>query len=136
MTGREANIVAALTEAAVAPVDPLPPVGRTDAVSAFGRYLGASPVPNRWGLRLVLLGLDQGPRALRFGAPLRRLGAADRDAYLARLAGSRLAPVVEAVRGLVQLCYYGDDAVMRLLGYDPAGRVARGRALRDREGRW
>ena len=136
MTGREARIVAALTEAAVAPADPLPPVGRTDAVSAFGRYLSASPVPNRWGLRVLLQGLDQGSRALGFGAPLRRLGAADREAYLTRLAGTRLAPVIDSLRGLVQLSYYGDEAVMRLLGYDWAGRVARGRALREREGRW
>jgi len=36
---------------------------------------------------------------------------------------------------LAFLSYYGDEDVMRVLGYDAASNVARARELRAREGR-
>jgi len=43
--------------------------------------------------------------------------------------------LLKIVRSLACLCYYGDDGVMRRLGYDAAANVRRGRELRAREGR-
>jgi hypothetical protein len=37
---------------------------------------------------------------------------------------------------LAKLAYYGDDGVMRTLGYDPDAVVERGRRLRREEARW
>jgi hypothetical protein len=37
---------------------------------------------------------------------------------------------------MAQLAYYGDDAVMRSLGYDSTAVVARGTELRRAERRW
>ncbi|GAC1434958.1 MAG: hypothetical protein NVSMB51_03360 [Solirubrobacteraceae bacterium] len=119
---------AALIEATVAPLAPLPPVAETDAVAAFMRYVRSSPPAGRIGLSLLLAALELAPLALR-GRSLSRLAPADRDRLVARLSP----PGFEA---LPQLFYYGDDRVMKLLGYDAAGRVRRGRELRAREGRW
>jgi hypothetical protein len=136
VTGREAAIFASLVEAAVAPAAPLPPVAQTDASDAFARYLRASPRRNRAGLRALLVLFDLLPLALRFGAPLRRLSPERRAEFLSRLERGRLAPLTKALRGLAQISYYGDDAVMRSLGYDADAVVARGRALRREEDRW
>ena len=43
--------------------------------------------------------------------------------------------IVKLVKGLAFLCYYGDDGMMKRLGYDADANVARGRELRAREGR-
>jgi hypothetical protein len=136
VTAREAAIFSSLVEAAVAPQPPLPAVAQTDACEAFALYLAASPAVNRVALRAALLAIEIGPLALRFGAPLRRLALDRRVAYLERLERSRLGTAAKALRGLAQLCYYGDAAVMASLGYDAAAVVARGRALRAAEGRW
>jgi hypothetical protein len=136
MTGREASIFACLTDAVVAPVAPLPPVSGTDAVEAFDRYLDACPRAGSLGLRATLLLLEIAPRALGFGARMRRLEPERRRAYLERLAGGPLEPLVKAMQGLSHMFYYGDDAVMQLTGYDAAARVRRGRELRKAEGRW
>ena len=136
MTAREAAIFSSLVEAAVAPQPPLPAVAQTDACDAFARYLESSPAVNRAALRAALQAIELGPLALRFGAPLRRLPLGRRVAYLERLERSRLGTVAKALRGLAQLCYYGDAAVMALLGYDAGAVVARGRALRAAEDRW
>lgn len=136
MTAREAAIFSSLVEAAVAPQAPLPAVAETDAVDAFDLYLKASPALNRFGLRALLTVVDIAPLALRLGAPLRRLPREQRVASLARLERGRLATPVKALRGLAQVSYYGDAAVMRSLGYDSEAVVARGRALREAEGRW
>jgi hypothetical protein len=136
VTAREAAIFSSLVEAAVAPQAPMPGVAQTDAGEAFARYLDASPALNRAALRALLILLDIAPLALRSGAPLRRLPRERRIAFLARLERGRLGTAVKALRGLAQLSYYGDEAVMRSLGYDAAAVVARGRALRDAEDRW
>jgi hypothetical protein len=136
MTGREASIFACLTDAVVAPVPPLPPVSGTDAVAAFDSYLDACPRAGSLGLRATLLVLEIAPRALGFGARMRRLEPDTRRAYLERVSSGRLEPLVKVVQGLAQLFYYGDDGVMKLTGYDAQARVMRGRALRAAEGRW
>jgi hypothetical protein len=136
VTAREAAIFSSLVEAAVAPQPPLPAVEQTDACDAFARYLAASPTANRAALRAALLAIELGPLALRLGAPLRRLPLERRVAYLHRLERSPLGAAAKALRGLAQLCYYGDAAVMASLGYDAGAVVARGQLLRAAEGRW
>jgi hypothetical protein len=134
---REASIFACLTDAVVAPRAPLPPVAATDAALALDASLATGPRVNALALRAALLALELGPRALGFGARLRRLTPARRAAYLARL--DRAAPtagVMKALRGVAHLHYYGDLAVLRLLGYDPDAVVARAARLRAEEGRW
>jgi hypothetical protein len=135
-TAREANVFACLTETVVAPGGGLPPLARTDALAFLGRYLRAAPALNRAGLRALLLAVEVGPLALGYGARLRRLDPADRVAYLQRLDRGRLAPLAQALEMLAKLAYYGDDGVMRTLGYDPDAVVERGRRLRREEARW
>lgn len=133
---READIFACLTDTVVAPGHGLPALRETDAREFLARYLAASPRANRAGLRAMLLAVEIGPLALGFGARLRRLSPADRLAYLSRIQHGRAAPLAQALEALAKLAYYGDEGVMRSLGYDPAAVVERGRALRRREARW
>lgn len=136
MTRREADIFACLTDTVVAPLPPLPAVGGTDAVASFADYLDRSPAPGRLGLRAGLLALELAPRVLGFGARLRALDRERREEFVARASAGPLASLVLALRGMAQLSYYGDAAVMRQLGYDAEERVRRGRELRIAEGRW
>jgi hypothetical protein len=135
-TAREANVFACLTETVIAPGGGLPPLARTDALSFLARYLDAAPRLNRAGLRALLLAVEVGPLALGFGARLRRLDPAARVAYLQRLDRGRLAPLAQALEMVAKLAYYGDDGVMRSLGYDPDAIVERGRRVRREESRW
>lgn len=136
MTGREASIFACLTDVVVAPAGPLPAVRDTDAVSAFARYLDSCPRAGSLALRAALLGLEVAPRALGFGARMRRLDRGARERYLERLSKGRGEAVVKPLQALAQLFYYGDDRVMALSGYDPEPRLRRARELRRREARW
>lgn len=136
MTRREADIFACLTDSVVAPLPPLPPVADTDAVASFEDYLRRSPAGGRVALRVALLLVEIAPRAFGFGARLRALDRERRERFVARAGAGPLAPLVAALRGIAQVSYYGDDGVMRLLGYDAGARVERGRALRAAEGRW
>ncbi|MBI5104745.1 MAG: hypothetical protein HZB46_07145 [Solirubrobacterales bacterium] len=102
MRARERRAFEAFTTAVVAPAPPLPPVEQTDAARAFAATLAASPRLHRAGLRALLL-----------------------------LGGARLA-AVKPLRALAQLHYYGDDAVMRRLGYDADEVVARAAAAAHR----
>ena len=133
---READVFACLTDAVVAPGAGHPPLAQTDAVAFLHRYLAASPRRNRAGLRALLLALETGPLALGFGARLRRLPPPARLAYLERLQRSPAAPLAGALEALAKLAYYGDDGVMRSMGYDPDAVVERGRRLRREEARW
>ncbi|HVE67272.1 MAG TPA: hypothetical protein VNB64_01700 [Solirubrobacteraceae bacterium] len=133
---READIFACLTDAVVAPGHGLPALRETDTREFLGRYLAASPSINRAGLRAMLLAVEVGPLGLGFGARLRRLAPAQRLAYLSRVQRGRMAPLAHALEALAKLAYYGDEGVMRALGYDPVAVVERGRALRRREARW
>ncbi len=121
----ETALVATMIEAAVLPAPPLPPVERTDAVAAFGAWLAAAPGPNRALLRGLLRTL---------GLKLRRMPAADRASFLQTPTG-RTAPGVQMLMRIAAHCYYGDEGVMRALGYDAREVAARGLAVRRAEGR-
>jgi hypothetical protein len=125
LTPREASIFACVCDTVVAPDGVLPPVAQTDAAFAFDRMLAASPRVNRLGLRALFLALELAP-LLFAGKRLRRLPRAEREAALARLDDG----IVKAARGLAHLAYYGDDGVMRRLGYDADAVVTRAREVR------
>lgn len=103
MTPREADIFACFVDTVVAPEPPLPPVRETDAVAAFERWLAAGPRLNRIALRALLLGLG--------AARLRR------RPRTARLDLLRRAPrdLVEPLRAVAAMSYYGDTHVSRLV---------------------
>jgi hypothetical protein len=134
--GREASIFACLTDAVVAPAGALPAVRETDAVAAFGRYLARSPAVNRVGLLAMLLTLDLAPLAFGYRRRMRALSPGVRQAYLSRLESSALSFTLVVLRSLAHVSYYGDEGVMRQLGYDATANVARGLAVRRAEGRW
>jgi hypothetical protein len=123
-----AAVVEALCAAVVAPAPPLPAVGATDAVDAFGRLLAAGPRLNRFVLRGALVLLDLAPLALGQRRRLRNLPPERRDAVVRRLERGPLAPALRPVRSLLHLAYYGDLGVSGLLGYDPVAVVARAAA--------
>ncbi|HEV3001973.1 MAG TPA: hypothetical protein VGW75_14620 [Solirubrobacteraceae bacterium] len=125
MTRGERRAVERLVAAAVPEGDGLPPVERTDAVEAFGAWLRAAPGPNRAALRALL-------RAV--GAQLGRLPADERAGWIEAGRG-RLAGSAQFLARIAAHCYYGDEAVLRALGYDARGAAARGLALRRAEGR-
>jgi nucleoid-associated protein YgaU len=119
MTRRETAALAALIDAVAAPRPPLPPVGQTDAIAAFERWLGYAPRLNRAAVRAALSGLA----AARF--PQR-----PRAARLALLRRIRPRPAAEALRAAAAVSYYGDAGVLAVLGHDPATRVREARAAR------
>jgi hypothetical protein len=113
-------------------------VSSTDAVAFFDRWLERSPRLNRAAMRAVLYAAELCPRALGFGGRLRALPEAERAQVLESLerAGKPgLRELVRLVEGIARLSYYGDDAVMRRVGYDAESNLRRGRELRAREGR-
>lgn len=138
LSPREASIFACVTETVVAPEPLLPAVRDTTAVASFDTWLRHSPRLNRAGLRGLFLLAEVSPRLLGFGARLRSLSPSERTAALekAELSGpAAVRALIKLVKGLTCLSYYGDDAVMRRLGYDAAAVVRRGRELRAHEGR-
>jgi hypothetical protein len=138
LSPREASIFACLVDAVAAPEPVLPPVARTDAAFFFDRWMAASPALNARGMRALLHGIELMPLALGYGARLRRLPLERRVRYLAAIERSpnrHVRQLVKLVKGAAMLAYYGDDEVMRQIGYDADANVARGRELRRREGR-
>jgi hypothetical protein len=140
LTAREASIFACFTDAVVAPEPPiLPAVKDTDAVAFFDDWMARSPALNRLGMRALLYVLElspliAGPRRTR----LRRLARADRANWLAAVEHApraELRLVYKLVKGAAQLSYWGDDSLMKRVGYDADANVRRGRELRTREGR-
>ena len=118
---REASIFACLCDTVVAPEPLLPAVRDTDAVDAFGRLLTASPRLNAAGLRTLLYVVELAPWLAGARGRFREIGPAARAALVERATGARLAPIRElakALRSVALLSYYGDDGVMRRLGYD------------------
>jgi hypothetical protein len=107
-----------LLAATVPAGDGLPPLERTDAAAAFDAWLRAAPAPNRIALRALLRAVSRGDVARRVEEGRGALGSGTQ--ILARIAAH---------------CYYGDEAVMRALGYDAREVAARGMALRRAEGR-
>jgi hypothetical protein len=138
LTPREASMFACLTDTIVAPEPLLPPVRATDAVAAFDSWLAHAPALNRTGLRALVVACELAPLALGFRARLRALPQRARVEALERAErrrGASARAVLKLAKSLACLCYYGDDGVMRRLGYDADAVVARGRALRIAEGR-
>jgi hypothetical protein len=128
-------VFAALTDSYCAPVHR--PVGLSDA-TAFAQELAAvSPAVNRIGFRVILRLVDLAPfprRRRRFTA----LARAQRDEFLRGLDCSRwfiLRTAGRLLKTVTMMSYYGDREVLLAIGYDPDANLARGRALRAREGR-
>jgi hypothetical protein len=97
-----------------------------------------SPRANATGMRVLLHVIELMPLAMGFGGRLRRLPVPERVRWLEaveRNPNPRLRQLTKLVKGAAFLSYYGDDAIMRRLGYDADANVARGRELRAREGR-
>ena len=135
---REASIFACLVDTVAAPEPLLPPVAQTDCAFAFDRWMAASPGLNSRGMRALLLALEVMPLAMGYGKRFRRLSANDRTRFVKVIERSRnqhLRQLTKMLKGAAFLSYYGDDAVMRQVGYDAGANVERGRTLRMREGR-
>ncbi len=138
LTPREASIFACLVDTVAAPEPLLPPVAETDAAFFFDRWMAASPRPNAAGMRVLLHAIELMPRFMGYGARLRRLPVPERVRWLKtieRNPNPRVRQLTKLVKSAALLAYYGDDAIMRRLGYDAGANVARGRELREREGR-
>jgi hypothetical protein len=136
LSPREASIFACVCDTFVAPRPALPPVHETDAVEFLDRWLAMAPRLNRAGMRALLYAAELSPRAVGRRRRLRTLPEAERAAVLARLQRSRRArELVRLLQGIACLAYYGDDRIMRGLGYDADANIARARELRTREGR-
>lgn len=138
LSPREASIFACLVDTVAAPEPVLPPVRQTDAAFFFDRWLALSPRRNALGLRAVLMVLELAPLVLGYGSRFRRLDVSDRVRYLRAVEKSSLTQVrqlTKLIKGAAFLSYYGDDQVMRRIGYDADANVERGRRLRELEGR-
>lgn len=135
---REASIFACLVDTVAAPEPLLPPVAQTDCAFAFDRWMAASPAINAYGMRAMLLAIEVLPLAMGYGARFRRLPVDERVRFvkaIERGSNKYLRQLTKAVKGTAFLCYYGDDAVMRRIGYDAAANVERARLLRLQDGR-
>jgi hypothetical protein len=138
LSPREASIFACLADTVVAPEPLLPPVRETDAVAFFDRWMGRAPRLNRVAFRGLLYALEVAPRALGFGGRMRELDPQRRAEFLGAIEKNRipqLRQLAKLMQGFGQLAYYGDDRVMLQVGYDADANVARGRMLRERDGR-
>jgi hypothetical protein len=138
LTPREASIFACFTDAVVAPEPVLPPVSQTDAVASFDDWMSRSPRLNRLGMRALLYMLELSPFLIGSGTRLRRLDRPARARWLKaieRAPRAELRLVFKLMKGAAQLSYWGDDRLLREVGYDPDANVRRGRELRAREGR-
>ena len=138
LTPREASIFACWCDTVVAPGNGLPPVAHTDAVRFFDFWLERSPWLNRAGLRALLYAVELAPRLLGFGGRLRTLSEEERARVLDAVEHAdapQLQQVAKLLKGIAMLSYYGDDAIMRRLGYDADERVRTGLELRAAEGR-
>jgi hypothetical protein len=135
---REASIFACLVDTVAAPEPLLPPVAQTDCAFAFDRWMAASPALNARGLRTLLLALELMPLAMGYGRRFRRLAPAERARFVAAIEHSpnrHLRQLMKVLKGIAFLSYYGDDAVMRQVGYDAEANLECARAIRIREGR-
>src|SRR3954447_3989944 len=135
---REASIFACLVDTVAAPEPLLPAVSRTDCAFAFDRWMAAGPALNARGMRGLLLALEVMPLAMGYGKRFRRRPPVERTRFIRaieRSSNRHVKQVAKALKGAAFLAYYGDDAVMRQLGYDAQANLERARAVRVREGR-
>src|SRR3954466_12012345 len=119
---REASIFACLVDTVAAPEPLLPPVAQTDCAVAFDRWMAASPAINARGMRALLLALEVLPVAMGFGRRFRRPPVGERARFVARVEHSsnkHVRQLTKLLKGAAFLAYYGDDGVMRRVGYDP-----------------
>jgi hypothetical protein len=89
-------------------------------------------------MRAMLHAIELLPLVMGYGARMRRLPAEDRARYMRALEHSSnrtLRQATKLIKGAAYLSYYGDDQIMRRIGYDADANVARGRRLRAAEGR-
>ena len=135
---REASIFACLVDTVAAPEPLLPAVAQTDCALFFDRWMAASPTLNARGMRALLLALELMPRALGFRRRFRQLPVEERARFLQKVERSsnqQVRQLVKLLKGAAFLSYYGDDGVMRRVGYDAEANLRRARALRRAEGR-
>jgi hypothetical protein len=135
---REASIFACLVDTVAAPEPLLPAVARTDCAFAFDRWMAAGPALNARGMRGLLLALEVMPIAMGYHKRFRRLSRPDRARFIRAIEHSsnrHVKQLVKALKGAAFLAYYGDDAVMRQVGYDAQANLERARAVRLSEGR-
>jgi hypothetical protein len=130
VTARALDTFAALMDAVVAPRAPLPAIEPGAAPAYLDRLLTASPRLNAAGMVAALLALDALPLALGSSRRFRALGGDERRAVLARVERSPARPVLQALRGLAHLAYYGEDRAALVLGYDADAVLARAAAAR------
>lgn len=135
---REASIFACLVDTVAAPEPLLPPVAQTDCAFAFDRWMAASPALNARGMRALLLALEVMPLAMGYGHRFRRLPVEERARFVKAVdhsANRHLRQLAKLLKGAAFLSYYGDDTVMKRIGYDAQANVERARELRAQEGR-
>jgi hypothetical protein len=135
---REASIFACLVDTVAAPEPLLPPVAQTDCAFAFDRWMAASPALNARGMRALLLALELLPLGMGYRARFRRLPVDERVRFLQaieRSSNKQLRQLTKVLKGAAFLSYYGDDDVMRQVGYDAVANLERARSLRLQEGR-
>ena len=138
LTPREAAIFECVCDTIVAPEPALPPIAETDAVEFFDTWLARAPRPNRVALRALLNMAEITPRLRGFGRGLRALPDAERERLLFDLEKAsrpRIRQLVKLLKGMTLLSYYGDERVMRRLGYDAEERVRTALEVRTRERR-
>jgi hypothetical protein len=134
VTRRERQVFVAFTDTVVAPDPVLPPVETTDATRFFESWLERAPRVNAIALRAALLLLDAAP-LVSHRRRFHNLSEEDRAAFLRSMEKGRLRQATKALKGIAFLCYYGDDHLMKRLGYDADANLARARKLRVAEGR-
>lgn len=135
---REASIFACLVDTVAAPEPLLPPVAQTDCAFAFDRWMAASPALNARGMRALLLALEVMPLAMGYGHRFRGLPVHERIRFVKaveRSTNRHLRQLTKLLKGAAFLSYYGDDDVMKRVGYDAQANVERARALRVSQGR-
>jgi hypothetical protein len=135
---REASIFACLVDTVAAPEPVLPPVAQTDCAFAFDRWMAASPAINAHGMRALLLALELMPLAMGFRGRFRRLSPDERARFVKAVEHSpnkHLRQLTKVLKGAAYLAYYGDDGVMKRVGYDAQANLDRARALRAEQGR-
>ena len=138
MTARERAVFTSFTAAVVAPHPHLPRTDDTDALDAFENWIAQAPRLNATVLRAALTAVDLAPLATTHRTRFSKLDDTPRGQVIDHLEHARQPPIRQAMKALKSiafLCYYGDDAIMRTLGYDADANVARARSIRAAEGR-
>jgi hypothetical protein len=138
ISGREASIYACLVDAYCDPGDRLPPVSETGAVAFLDQWVARSPRLNATALRSLLYACELAPLAAGYGHRFRRL---DREHRLEFVQGMERSPLgalraaAKLMKVATSLGYYGDDEVLRRIGYEPDALLERSRSLRAEQGR-